>query len=237
MENQVESEKNDKKREIVIPGEAIVKGLEYLPGDNTLRSGEAIIASRYGLADISDRLVKVIPLAGVYMPRKGNIVIGKITDITFNGWIIDINAPYQAFLSAMDAGRYVNKNDLREYLDFGDIVIGEVFSVKHKSVDLTLRGNGLEKLEGGMIIKINSNKVPRIIGREGSMINMIKKETGCDIIVGQNGLVWINGATVESELFARDTIMFIVERSFLDGLTDNVKEFLDKRNKNKGDKK
>lgn len=230
------TDENSKKRDIVIPGEAIVKGHEYLPGDNTLRQGEAIIASRFGLADISDRFVKVIPLAGVYMSRKGNSVIGKVTDITFSGWIIDINAPYLAFLSAMDAGRYVNKNDLTEFLDFGDMLVAEVFSVKHRGVDLTLKAKGLGKLEDGMIIKINSNKVPRVIGREGSMINMIKKETGCNITVGQNGLVWIKGKTVESELLAKDAIMFIVEKSFIDGLTDTVKEFIDKKIKSKGEK-
>lgn len=230
------TDENSKKRDIVIPGEVVAKGHEYLPGDNTLRRGEAIIASRFGLADISDRFVKVIPLAGVYMPRKGNSVIGKVIDITFNGWIVDINAPYLAFLSGMDAGRYVNKNDLTEFLDFGDMLLAEVFSVKHRGVDLTLKAKGLGKLEDGMIIKINSNKVPRVIGREGSMINMIKKETGCNITVGQNGLVWIKGKTVESELLAKDAIMFIVEKSFIDGLTDTVKEFIDKKIKTKGEK-
>lgn len=230
-------EETERKREIVVPGEAIVKGNEYLPGDNTIRQGEAIVSLRFGLADITDRFVKVIPLAGVYMPRRGNSVIGKITDITFNGWIVDINAPYMAFLSAMDAGCYVNKNDLTEFLDFGDMLIGEVFSVKHRGVDLTLKEKGLGKLEDGMIIEINSNKVPRIIGKEGSMINLIKKETGCSIIVGQNGLIWIKGRTVESELLAKEVIMFIVEKSFIDGLTDAVKEFLEKKVKAKEESK
>lgn len=230
------SEEHEKKREIVIPGEVLVKGNEYLPGDNTLRKGEVIIANRFGLVDISDRFVKVIPLGGIYMPRKGNSVIGKVVDITFNGWIIDINAPYLAFLSAMDAGRYVNKNDLTEFLDFGDMLVAEVFSVKHRGVDLTLKGKGLGKFDEGMIIKINSNKVPRVIGREGSMINMIKKETGCNITVGQNGLVWIKGKTVESELLAKDAILFIVERSFIEGLTDAVEEFIEKKLKTKSEK-
>jgi len=229
------STENEKKRDIVIPGEAIVEGQEYLPGDYTVREGETIVANRFGLSDISGRLVKVIPLAGVYMPRKGNAVIGKVTDITFNGWIIGINAPYVAFLSAMDAGRYVSKNELMEFLDFGDMVIAEVFSVKHRGVDLTLKANGLGKLEDGMIIRINSNKVPRVIGKEGSMINLIKKETGCNIIVGQNGLIWLKGRTVEAELLAKEAIMFIVDKSFIGGLTEAVQEFFNKKTKNKGE--
>ncbi len=224
----MESEK-EIKREIVTPGEAIVRGNDYLPGDYTRRDGEAIIAVRYGLADISGRLVKVIPLSGVYVPRKGNSVIGRVIDVTFNGWIIDTSAPYQAFLSAMDAGRYVSKNNLTEFLDFGDMIVAEVFSVKPRGIDLTMKGKGLGKLENGIIISINPNKVPRVIGKEGSMINMIKKETGCNIIVGQNGLVWIRGSSVEAELLAKETILFVVEKSFIEGLTERVQEFLGKK--------
>ncbi len=217
------------KREIVTPGEVVAKGSDYLPGDYTRREGESIVAARYGLADISGRLVKVIPLSGVYVPRKGNSVIGRVVDVTFNGWIIDIDAPYSSFLSGMDAGRYVNKNNLTEFLDFGDMVLAEVFSVKHRSVDLTMKDKGLGKLENGLIIRINSNKVPRVIGKEGSMINMIKKETGCSIIVGQNGLIWIRGSSIGAELLAKETILFVVEKSFIEGLTDKVQEFLGKK--------
>ncbi len=235
MEKEIEEKEteNEKEiaREIVIPGETIVSGSEYLPGDYTAREGKEIVANRFGLSDIAGRLVKVIPLAGVYIPRKGNSVIGKVIDITFNGWIIDINAPYQAFLSAMDAGRYVNKHDLTEFLDFGDMIIAEVFSVKHRGVDLTLKARGLGKLEEGMIIFINPSKVPRVIGKAGSMINLIKQETGCNIIVGQNGLVWIRGKTIEAELFAKEAIMLIVEKSFVDGLTEKVQEFLARKGK------
>lgn len=225
-------------RDIVIPGETIVSGSEYLPGDYTAREGEEIVSNRFGLSDVAGRLVKVIPLAGVYIPRRGNSVIGKVIDITFNGWIVDINAPYQAFLSAMDAGRYVNKHDLTEFLDFGDMMIAEVFSVKHRGVDLTLKARGLGKLEEGMIISINPSKVPRVIGKAGSMINLIKQETGCNIIVGQNGLIWIRGKTIAAELFAKETIMLIVEKSFVEGLTEKVEEFLAKKAKkeSKGEK-
>lgn len=232
MEKEIDQEtEKENAREIVIPGETIVSGSEYLPGDYTAREGEEIIANRFGLSDITGRLVKVIPLAGVYIPRRGNSVIGKVIDVTFNGWIVDINAPYQAFLSAMDAGRYVNKHDLTEFLDFGDMIIAEVFSVKHRGVDLTLKERGLGKLEEGMIISINPSKVPRVIGKAGSMINLIKQETGCNIIVGQNGLIWIRGKTIEAELFAKETIMLIVEKSFVEGLTEKVHEFLAKKAK------
>jgi exosome complex component RRP4 len=63
---------------------------------------------------------------------------------------------------------------------------------------LTLKSKGLGVLEDGRIIKINPHKVPRVIGKEGSMVSLIKSETGCEITVGQNGAIWIQGEKIEN---------------------------------------
>ena len=229
QENETGNEKE--KREIVIPGETIVSGEEYLPGEWTKREGKNIVALRFGLADKSGRLIRIIPLSGTYMPRKGNVVIGKVLDITFNGWILDIGAPYPSFLPAIEASRFVNKNDLSECYDIGDMIAVKVFSIKRKGIDLTAKGRNLGKIEGGMIIQINSNKVPRVIGKEGSMINLIKNESNCDITVGQNGLIWLRGRNVKDELFAEKAILFVTEKSFIEGLTEKTKEWLEREKK------
>ena len=216
-----------KEREIITPGEIIVSGDEYLPGEGTRREGNDVVASRFGLAELSGRLVKIIPLSGTYYPRVGNVVIGRVVDVTFNGWLIDINAPYSSFLSLSEYPKYI-KTDLTEFLDIGDMVACKVIGVKTKGVDLTVRARGFGKLENGITIQINSNKVPRIIGKEGSMINLIKQETNCEIVVGQNGIVWIQGNNVDSELKAKEAILFIVNKSFVEGLTEKVKEHFEK---------
>jgi len=89
-------------RKIVIPGEVIIKGDKYLPGEGTEKIGEEVVALKYGLAEELDRLIKVIPLSGVYYPRRGNVVIGRVENITFNGWVIDIEAPENAFLPILE---------------------------------------------------------------------------------------------------------------------------------------
>lgn len=226
---------NREEREVVVPGEIIVSGNDYLAGEGTKRREKDIIATRYGLAEKSDRLVKVIPLSGIYMARRGNTVIGKVIDITFNGWLLDINSPYSSFLSVAECPRFINKNDLSECFDIGDMLAVKVYSVKRKGIDLTTKARGLGKLEGGIIIQINSNKVPRVIGKAGSMINLIKEATGCDITVGQNGIIWIRGNKVEDELFAEQAIRFVTEKSFIEGLTEKTKEWLEEQKK--GEKK
>lgn len=218
------------KRTIVIPGEVIARGNDFLPGDGTERRGKDIIALRYGLGEESNKLVKVIPLSGAYMPRRGNVVIGKVENITFNGWIIDIGAAEHTFLSLMEVPRFVNKNGLDEVMDIGDNVVAKISGVNKRGVDLTLKSRGLGKIEDGLILEINPNKVPRIIGKEGSMIKIIKDETGCNVTVGQNGLIWIKGDSIESELFAKKAIMFVAEKSFVSGLTEEVTKWF-KENK------
>ncbi len=223
-----EENNNNEKVGITAPGEKIISGDDYLPGDGTKKDGKDIIAQRYGLVEISGKLVRVIPLSGVFIPRRGNVVIGQVNDISFNGWMVDINAPYSSFLPVSEVPRYLDKNSLSDFLDIGDFFSAKINSVKQKGIDLTLDGKGLGKLEEGIIIFINPNKVPRVIGREGSMIKLIKDETNCRITVGQNGLVWIRGDVIENELLAKRAIIFTTEKSFMSGLTDKVKEFLDK---------
>jgi exosome complex component RRP4 len=122
-------EKNMTNRQIVIPGEIIFKGDEYLPGEGTEKRGDEIVAIRFGLAEENKNLVKVIPLSGVYQPRRGNVVIGKVEMITFNGWVVDIGTPENAFLSLMEIPRYVNKDDLKEVLDIGDMIVAKIYSI------------------------------------------------------------------------------------------------------------
>jgi exosome complex component RRP4 len=218
-------------RKIVIPGEMIVKGNDYLPGEGTEKRGEEIIAIKYGLSEESNRLIKVIPLSGVYQPRRGNVVIGEVDNITFNGWIINIGTAENAFLSLTEVPRYVNKDGLDEVMDIGDMVVAKIWGINKRGIDVSIKSRGLGKLESGMIIKINSNKVPRVIGKEGSMISLIKDETNCQITVGQNGLIWIEGNKIEDEILAKKAIMFVSEKSFMSGLTEELTKWFERGKK------
>jgi exosome complex component RRP4 len=221
-------------RQIVIPGEVIVKGNDYLPGEGTEKDGEEIVALRYGLAEESNKLVKVIALSGVYQPRRGNTVIGKVENLTFNGWVIDIGASDNAFLPLSEVPRFVAKGELADVFDIGDMVMAKIVGINGRGVDLTVKARGLGGVHEGIIIEVNPNKVPRIIGKEGSMINLIKNETGCNITVGQNGFIWIQGDKIENELFVKKAINFVSEKSYLKGLTEEVQKWFDKE---KGGKK
>ena len=78
-------------------------------------------------------------------------------------------------------------------------------------------------------------KIPRIIGRKGSMISMIKQETGCQIILGLNGVILVTGKNLEDEELAITAIKKIEEESHTSGLTDRITQLL-KESKGKVDK-
>jgi exosome complex component RRP4 len=222
------------KREVVIPGEVITQGDDFLPGDWTMKEGDNIVATRLGIVEKQERLVKVIPISGVYIPRRGNVVIGEVKDISFNGWMIDIGGPYSSFLMLKEVPGFVEESEMETVYGIGDLIVAKIFNVKRTSVDLTMkqREGGLGKIRDGLIVRVNPHRVPRIIGKEGSMISLIKEATGCNITVGQNGLIWIRGEGIDNKLFAKQAIDFIIENTTSEGLTEKVEGWL-KDNKSK----
>ena len=229
------SELKVKDKEIVVPGEVLAEGMDYLPSYGVFREQDKIIAMHLGLISISGRVIKLIPLSGRYIPKKEDIVIGKIADIGFSGWRVDIGWAFEANLGLKDAtSEFIEKRaDLTQYYDFGEIIAAQISHISgSKIIDLTMKGPGLRKLKGGKLIEVSSSKVPRVIGKQGSMVTLIKEKTNCKIVVGQNGKIWISGVSSESESLATNAIYKIQHESHLDGLTDRIKEFLEKGEKN-----
>ncbi len=226
--SEVAESSEEAKRKVIIPGEVIVKGDDYLPGDGVRREGENVVANRFGMAEILGRVVKVIPMSGAYVPRRNNVVLGRVTDISFNGWILDIDGAGNAFLPIAESPRFINQHEMDQFLAIGDVAAAKIWSVKGKGIDLTLKSKGLGKLEEGFIFKVNASRVPRVIGREGSMITLIKDNTKCQITVGQNGWIWIKGETNEDVIRARKAIEYITENVHIGGLTDHMEEWFTK---------
>jgi len=214
-------------RKVVIPGEMIVEGDEYLPGESTEKRDGKIYSLRYGLAEEQNSLIKVIPLSGGYEPRRGNVVVGVVESTNTAGWMIDIGAAESTFLSMNEVPRFVNKDAMDEVLAIDDVVIAKIWSMSQRGIDLSLKSRGLGKIEEGIVFDVNPHKVPRIIGKEGSMIKLIKEHTGCDITVGQNGFVLIKGDSIDAELYAKRAVLFVCENSFVSGLTDKVTKWFE----------
>ncbi len=86
-------------------------------------------------------------------------------------------------------------HDLAGKFGVGDIIGARIESFERsRDPQLSIRGEGYGKIDSGEIVKISPTKVPRLIGRRGAMINLISERTGCDVRVGQNGVVVVNGS-------------------------------------------
>ena len=216
-------------RKLVIPGDHLGDGRA---GHGAYEEDGKVFAGCVGLAEDKGGVFFVIPLSGVYDPKRGDGVIGKITEVTFSKWILDINSPYEAVLGLADAtDEFIDltKTDMTKYFNYNDLVFAEITSVSQiKNVNLSMRSRKCRKLRGGRLLRVTSAKVPRIIGKAGSMVEMIKEMTNTQIVVGQNGIVWVKG---DHEDIAMDIITTIERKSHVHGLTDQVKALLEEKMK------
>ena len=211
-------------KDLVVPGELLAED-DYYPGRGTFEDDGKICSKLLGLVSLRNKKISVIPLKSKYLPKKGDVVIGKIDDVRFSMWGVDINSPYSGILPASEVfGR--EKKELSRVFDIGDVLFLRIVDVDEvKKVKLGLKGRGMGKFKGGVIVDIAPTKVPRLIGKKGSMINMIKDKTGCKIVVGQNGLVWVKG-NEDMEQIVKNIIKLIEKEAHTSGLTDRIKNKL-----------
>jgi exosome complex component RRP4 len=218
------------RKQLVGPGELLAEG-PYFAGENTYRDGSKIFSSRVGLAEVDGNKLIVVPIKGAYMPRMDDIVMGRVTDIGMSGWQVDIDAPYPAMLPASETplqhGRDAGRRDLSHIYGVGELMIAQVIAFdRTRDPLLTTKGRGLGKVTSGRVARIAPTKIPRIIGKMGSMITMLKKETGTDIAPGQNGVILVTGKNPDQERTAVEAIYMIEREAHTTGLTDRVRAMI-----------
>jgi exosome complex component RRP4 len=198
---------------ILIPGDSLKKK------DINSYERENNNYSKYILLVNEDKTTR---LFGYYMPEVNDIVIGKVIDVLSNGWLVDINSPYVGKLSLKDIG--TDPNDLYTY---GDYILCQIIKMtKNKLIDLDIKKK--EKLNDGLILKVDPARIPRLIGKNSSMLNLIKEYLKIDIIIGKNGRIYLNG-NVNDVSKAVDIIRFVINNSYKRGLTEKVKEILENK--------
>lgn len=228
------------KKQLVTPGDLLAEG-DFLAGDNAYMEGNRIYASRIGLADSENKKVNVVALRAFYVPKPGDIVIGTVVEVGFNGWTVDIRAPYTALLRASEvlSRPFKPQNDeLSQVLNSGDLIVAKIASFdRAHDPQLTVSEPGLGKITRGQIMRVTPTKIPRIIGKKGSMISTIKQETGCQIILGVNGVVLVTGKNLEDEELAMMAIQKIEAESHTSGLTDRITQLLKEERAKQEEKK
>lgn len=214
------------KREVVVPGQLLAEG-RYRPSYGTYDENGKIYSTLVGLAELRGNTVKVVALEGAYIPKEGDLVIGIITTVAGNNWKVDIGGPYGASLHANNALRRPYSDDISEYIDIGDVISAEVIAFDRQSGPfLSMKGRGLRVLEKGMLFDVSPAKIPRIIGRRGSMINMITDHLRIQTVVGQNGRIWIKAPDTASLRLAIKAFRTIEAQAHTSNLTERINTML-----------
>ena len=218
------------KRKYVIPGDVVTTG-PFRPEQNVILDGDKIIATTIGISEIYDDSVKVIPLTGMYIPKIDDLVIAKVNSHTSLSWELDINSCYVGFLPAQDVfGRdfSAHADELSSKLKTGDLVAARIANFDRTRDPLvTISDRDLGQIDSGELVEISPSKVPRLIGKRGTMIQMIEMATDAAITIGQNGWVVISCESPEGLLKAKKAIQMVNEQAHIANLTDQVKEMLE----------
>jgi len=211
-------------REVVIPGDLLANDPRQA-GQGTYVENGRVYSNFYGLVDRKDR-VRVIPLQGKYIPGRRDLIIGKVSDITNANWIINMNSPYDGLLHVSEVPDRIDNAEMGKYLGMGVTALFMVVDVSPSmKVELTLKERECRSLRTGRLVEIHHTKIPRVIGRSGSMISMIKNELDIEVIVGKNGLIWMDGDPDRLDI-AEKTLKTIEREAHTFGLTDRSKEFI-----------
>ncbi len=222
----------DSKRHYVIPGEVITTG-PYRPEQNVFLDGKKIIATRVGISEIYDDSVKVIPLSGMYTPKSQDLVIGKITSHSALSWEADINSCYVGMLPASDVfGRNFqpDSDELTSKLAKGDLIAARILNFdRSRDPLITIADRELGKIDSGELLTISPSKVPRLIGKQGTMIQAIETATNATITIGQNGRVIVSCDNPDGLLKAKKAIRMVDEQAHMANLTDKLKDMLESK--------
>lgn len=222
----------ENKRKYVIPGDVITTG-PYRPEQNTTLDGKLIIATTIGISEIYDDSVRVIPLTGKYIPKINDMVIGKVKSHSSLSWELDINSCYVGFLPGQDVfGRdfSAHADELTSKLKTGDLVAARIANFdRTRDPLITISDRDLGKIDSGELVEISASKVPRLIGKRGTMIQMIEEATGAAITIGQNGWVVVACDNPEGLLKAKKAIQMVDGQAHVANLTDKVKEMLESK--------
>ena len=212
----------------MIPGEVVARG-NVRADSNVMRVEDTLVATRVGMAEIGHDVVRVVPLSGPYIPRIDDLVVGKVIDYSAFAWEADINSCFFGILPAASVfGRDYSpaKDSLTDKLKVGDMIASRVIAFdRTRDPLLSISGPGLGRIPRGQVVKISPTKVPRLIGKKGSMIKTIEVGTKTRMLIGQNGVVVVVGSP-EDTLRAIRAVTLVDEEAHSADLTEKVQSLL-----------
>ena len=221
-----EESSSKSKRKLVLPGDLMET--KSKPGRGIFRKDGRVHASVVGHSSDKSGYINVNGIKGRYNPKTGDKIIAICAETGPSIWRMDIGAAFNSTLHHSESGWKVPFGDTARFLSIGDAVWAEIFMVDAAGThQITLKKDDCRKLYSGTIVKINPTNVPRVIGKQGSMITTIREKTQTRIQIGQNGCIWIDGKGNDISL-AQKAVEMIDEEATSKGLTKKIEKLLEK---------
>lgn len=197
-------------KRIVLPGELLSEEGKKAGEHVFVRNGK-LFSDVMGIASTDGPVAFVVPLSGKYLPKPNDWIIGLVAQTLHNGWLVDINGFWLAFVS--------NK-EMREPLRNGSIISAKIMNVSD-NFDVEL--GFVRVFFGGEVLHVSPVKVPRMIGKNNSMLEVLKSGVNGHVMIGRNGRVWVKGGNVPLLLQALDKID---KEAHTEHLTEAIASFL-----------
>ena len=222
------SDKSDSgnSRSLVLPGDILET--KSKPGWGIFRSEGIVHSSVLGYSSDRSGYVNVNPITGRYNPKVGDKIVAICVETGPSVWRMDIGSSFNSTLHHSESGWKVPFGDTARFLAIGDAIWAEVFMVDAAgSHQISLKKDDCRKLYSGTVVKLDPTNVPRVIGKQGSMITTIREKTQTRIQIGQNGYIWIDGKGEDIAL-AQKAVEMINRESTSKGLTKKIEKLLEK---------
>jgi exosome complex component RRP4 len=204
---------NEKK--IVVPGEIITNQAKKL-GLNVYLKNDNIYSTATGILSETNDFVSVISLNGAYTPVVGDGIVVVVKNEVLNGYILEYNSFDDCFLT---------KSSISKPLSIGTVIF---LRIKNIADNGSLEFDNINILPKGRVFETSPVKIPRLIGKNESMLNLFKENLKGNILIGKNGWIWY---TCDNADLAKRAFLLVVNNSQKSNLTNSVKDFLEK-NKN-----
>lgn len=116
---------------------------------------------------------------------------------------------------------------MNRQLATGDLITARIIAFdRTRDPMLTVQDKDLGKIPRGELLKISATRVPRLIGKRGSMIQTIEQATQTRIMIGQNGIIVVTGKRLDGTQLAIRAIKMVEEEAHMSNLTQRIKILL-----------
>ncbi|KPI86243.1 putative exosome complex exonuclease putative ribosomal RNA processing protein 4 [Leptomonas seymouri] len=214
---------------VVIVGDSICGGVDnqklttsadevYLRGFNTFAgnspsdvalvhegAGE-IVAAINGHIEVTDRVVSVKGMLPRYQPEIGDVVVGRILEVTGNKWQVDVNSAQTAIMllsNVTEPGGMLRRRGrgdelgMRQLFDQEDLVAAEVQRISPDGV-VSLHTRAAEKygrISGfGILVRVRPSLVKRAKHQFVELADL-----HAQLIIGMNGNIWVSWKKIDDE--------------------------------------